>query len=86
MHNSFYVMKYVIHSYSDPLDTRISCIQLKNGNIVLTYLTKDNYLISTVFEIENLEALYGIKMKYNLNEYNFFKRPKRFNFYIRLLL
>jgi len=79
-------MNYIIFTFNEPLDSRISCIQLKNGNIVLTYLGKGNYLILVVFEIENLEILYGVEINYYLKEYNFFKRPKRFNFYIRLLL
>ena len=71
--NSINNVKYAIIQVYKPLDSRISCIELKNGNIALTFLGKDNHLLIAVFEIENLEVLYRFHIDYYLEEDYFFK-------------
>ena len=70
---SFNYIKYLVIEPEVILDSRISCIELKNGNIVLTYLGKDNYLQLALYEIEDLNELYQFYINYYLEENNFFK-------------
>ena len=70
--NSFNIIKHT-NLLVDLLDSRISCIELKNGNIALTYLKKDNYLYISVIELGNYEVIIPIYFKYYLEDDYFFK-------------
>lgn len=70
--NSFNIIKFT-NPIANLFDSRISCIELKNGNIVISYLTKDHYINIGIFENENLELLYSFNIQYYLEEDYFFK-------------
>ena len=72
--NSFYLVQYLTLKGVEPSDSRISYIQLKSGNIVVTYLRKGNYLFGTVLDIENIKVLCDIQITDYLEDYNFFKK------------
>ena len=71
--NSFNVTNAILLQINEPLDSRISCIELKNGNIALSFLGKDNYLYVALCEKEKLDLLNWINYEYYLEEDYFFK-------------
>jgi hypothetical protein len=52
--NSFNVIYTKILPINKILDSRISCIELKNGDIALAFLEEENQLGIAVYEIEKL--------------------------------
>ena len=71
--NSFNIIKHT-NLLVDLLDSRISCIELKNGEIVCISLTKDYYLLLLFFEMENSKIIvYTFNNIYFLEEYYFYK-------------
>ena len=70
--NSFNIILYSLFFAENLLDSRISCIELKNANIICVYLAKDNFLYLLVFDKENSEHI-GFSLKLYLKDDYFFK-------------
>jgi len=66
---------YKEYHYNDEFyDSKLSCIQTKSGNIIITYKYKElDFIVNLIFD-KNLNLLLEIPQSLELEEYIFFKR------------